>query len=161
GSDPSAVRIRATLDARMTGAAYAEAFGAQFDTAPPAVAAMYASLRARETIGTPGSAAVWVRGRGFEAANLTIENGHEQGRGDIANHSQAVALMLDDADEAHLDNVRLIGFQDTLFLAATSPAHPARAFIHRSYVEGDMDFIFGEATAYFLETEVRTLGDRA
>jgi hypothetical protein len=62
---------------------------------------------------------------------------------------------------AHLENVRLIGFQDTLHLNATSPTQPARAFFDRVYVEGDMDFIFGEATAFFRASEIRTLGDRA
>jgi pectin methylesterase-like acyl-CoA thioesterase len=69
--------------------------------------------------------------------------------------------MLDDADEANFDNVRVIGFQDTLYLAASSPEKPARAFFNRSYSEGDMDFIFGEATAYFRDSEIRSLGDRA
>lgn len=119
------------------------------------------SLDATKAGNTPASSIVRVRSRGFQARNLTIENAHNKDRGDKANQSQAVALMLDDADEAHLENVRLLGFQDTLYLAATDPERPARAFIHRSYVEGDMDFIFGEATAYFLATEVRSLGDRA
>lgn len=119
------------------------------------------SLDATKAGNTPASSIVRVRARGFQAKNLTIENSHNKDRGDKANQSQAVALMLDDADEAHLENVRLLGFQDTLYLAATNAERPARAFIHRSYVEGDMDFIFGEATAYFLATEVRSLGDRA
>lgn len=119
------------------------------------------SLDATKAGNTPASSVVRVRARGFQAKNLTIENSHNKGRGDRQNQSQAVALMLDDADEAHLENVRLLGFQDTFYLAATNAERPARAFIHRSYIEGDMDFIFGEATAYFLATEVRSLGDRA
>ena len=116
------------------------------------------------------SAVVRVRNHGFQARNLTIENSHNKDRGDIADQTQAVALALDDADRVHLDNVRLIGFQDTFFLSASDPERPphaglhrgpARAFIDRSYIEGDMDFIFGEATAYFRATEVRSLGDRA
>ena len=108
-----------------------------------------------------GNPVVRVRNRGFRAANLTIANTHNKDRGDRADQTQAVALMLDDADRAHLENVRLVGFQDTLHLSATSPSAPARAFLDRVYVEGDMDFIFGEATAYFRESEIRTLGDRA
>ena len=160
GADAGAVRIRATLDATWTGRRYAEAFGAAFARAPPAVAAMFDSLKERATVATPGSAVAWVRARGFQAKNLTFENGHNRATGDIANQSQAVALLLDDADEAHLEGVRLLGYQDTLYLAATSPDRPARAFIHRAYIEGDMDFIFGEATAFFLASEIRSLGDR-
>jgi pectin methylesterase-like acyl-CoA thioesterase len=161
GVDAHAVRIRATLDATWTGARYAGAFGAVFAQAHPDIAAMFAAVKERAAIGTPGSAVAWVRARGFQARNLTIENGHNRAAGDLANHSQAVALLLDDADEAHLEGVRLTGYQDTFYLAATSPDRPARAFVHRASIEGDMDFIFGEATAYFLESEVRSLGDRA
>jgi pectinesterase len=159
--DAAAVRIRAKLDATLPGAQFAHAFGRGFANAPPAIAAMFDAVAGRATVATPGSAVVWVRNRGFRAVNLTIENAHNKDRGDTANQSQAVALMLDDADRAHLENVRLLGYQDTFYLRASSPSRPVRAFVDRSYVEGDMDFIFGEATAYFRATEIRSLGDRA
>jgi len=117
-------------------------------------------IRARPAGGI-ASAVVRVRNRGFRAAHLTIENSHNKERGDFADQTQAVALALDDADRVHLENVRLLGYQDTFFLAASSPGRLARAFVDRSYVEGDMDFIFGEATAFFRATEIRSLGDRA
>jgi pectinesterase len=160
GLDPAAVRIRANLDATMTGARYAEAFGAPFARAQTASAAMFDSVKARAAIGTPGSAVAWIRNRGFQARNLTIENLHNKGRGDARDQSQAVALLVDDADRTAFENVRLLGFQDTLYLRASTVPRTARSFFHRAYVEGDMDFIFGEATGYFLATEVRTLGDR-
>lgn len=103
--------------------------------------------------GTAGSATVRIANDGFQAKNLTFAN-------TFKGFSQAVALLVDDADRVHLDNVRFEGFQDTLYLKATSPEKPARVFVHKSYVEGDVDFIFGEATAYFLDTEVRSLGRR-
>jgi pectin methylesterase-like acyl-CoA thioesterase len=161
GPDASGVRIVATLDARISGEQYAHTFGAGMRDAHPAVAAMFRSVAAQATVGTFGSSVVWVRNAGFQARNLTIENAHNKDRGDVRDHSQAVALRVEDADRAQFENVRLLGFQDTLLLAAGAPKAPPRAFFHRSYIEGDMDFIFGEATAYFLETEVRTLGDRA
>ena len=107
------------------------------------------------------TAVVHVRSRGFQAANLTIENAHNKVHGDHTDQVQAVALKLEDADESHLENVRLIGYQDTFFLAASDPQRPPRTFIERSYIEGDMDFIFGEGIGYFRESEIRTLGDRA
>ena len=119
------------------------------------------SLDAAQAGNTPASSIVRVRARGFQALNLSIENTYNKDRGDKAYQSQAVALMLDDADEAHFENVRVIGFQDTLYLASANPGKPARAFFDRSYVEGDMDFVFGEATAYFRDSEIRSLGDRA
>ncbi|APV51137.1 hypothetical protein BWI17_16470 [Betaproteobacteria bacterium GR16-43] len=161
GADPSAVRIRATLDALVTGERYAKAFGPAFADAPASVAAMFNSLKARPTVGTPGSAVTWIRAPGFEAKNVTFENAHNKDRGDGTNHSQAVAVLLDDADRAHFEDVQLLGFQDTLFLSATSPERPSRAFFHRTLIEGDMDFIFGEGIGYFLDSQIRTLGDRA
>jgi pectin methylesterase-like acyl-CoA thioesterase len=164
GSDPSAVRIVATLDAALPGARYAGRFGAQFAGAPHTVTAMFDALKDRATIGTPGSAVAWIRNDGFEASNVTFANGYNKEQGDAVGgstvQSQAVAMMVDDADRVRFENVRFEGFQDTLYLHSTSPLRPARAFIHHSYVEGDMDFIFGEGTAYFLDTEIRSLGDR-
>lgn len=119
------------------------------------------SLKDGKPVGTPGSATVRIRNSGFQAKNLTFENGYNKDVGDAARHSQAVAVFVDDADRVQFENVRFVGYQDTLYLHATSPERPARVFLHKSYIEGDMDFIFGAATAFFLRTEIRTLGDRA
>ena len=114
--------------------------------------------------GTIRSSVVRVRNDGFQARNITFANAYNKDRGDAAGpgtvQAQAVAMAVDGADRVQFENVRFEGFQDTLYLGSSTPRKPARAFIHRSYVEGDMDFIFGEATAYFLDSEVRTLGDR-
>jgi pectin methylesterase-like acyl-CoA thioesterase/lysophospholipase L1-like esterase len=160
-TDPGAVRIRVALDARTTGERYAQRFGAEFEGTQADIAAMFDSVRRRPAVGTPGSAVVWVKSHGFRARNLTIENAWNKDRGDAKQQSQAVALLLDDADRAHLDNVRLLGFQDTFFAASSAPERPAAAFVHRSRIEGDMDFVFGEGTVYFLDSEIRSLGDRA
>ncbi|HEX7606357.1 MAG TPA: pectinesterase family protein, partial [Usitatibacter sp.] len=164
GGDASAVRIVADLDAATPGSRYGETFGAQFSKVDPSIASMFASVKERATVGTPGSAVAWIRNAGFQARKLTFENAYNKARGDAVEsgsvHSQAVAVMVDDADRVQFENVRFEGFQDTLYLKSSSPSRPARSFFHDSYVEGDMDFIFGEATAYFLATEIRSLGDR-
>ena len=165
GSDASAVRIVADLDAATPGSRYGEKYGAQFSAADPSIVAMFASVKERAAVGTPGSAVAWIRNAGFQARTLTFENAYNKARGDAVEngsaHSQAVALMVDDADRVQFENVRFEGFQDTLYLKSSSPARIARSFFHASYVEGDINFIFGEATAYFLATEIRSLGDRA
>lgn len=169
GSDAAATRIVAKLDASVTGAAYTARHGAQFAQAAPEARAMFDSVKDRDQIRTFGTATVWVQSDGFQARNLTIENGYNK---DIGNaraealpnvnnvHHQALALQVDGADRAQFENVRLIGFQDTLYVKAKALATSTRSFFHRSYIEGDVDFIFGDATAYFLDSEVRTLGDR-
>ena len=169
GNDASATRITAKLDASNTGAAYAARYGAQFATAPAAVQAMYATIRDRAQIGTFGTATVWVQDNGFQARNLTFENAYNKDTDNaraeelpnINNvHHQALALQVDGADRAQFENVRLLGFQDTLYLKAPRTATTSRSFFNRSYIEGDVDFIFGDSTAYFHQTEIRSLGDR-
>jgi pectin methylesterase-like acyl-CoA thioesterase len=169
GKDASATRITARLDASNTGAAYAAQYGAQFAHAAPDAQAMYASVKDRAQIGTFGTATVWIKNNGFQARNLTFENGYNKDTGNaraeelpnINNvHHQALALQVDSADKVQFENIRLIGFQDTLYLKAPQVGTTSRSFFNKSYIEGDVDFIFGDSTAYFYQTEIRSLGDR-
>lgn len=178
-ADAGKTRISASLDASVTGDEYAARFGAQFADVDPAIAAMHAQIRVRPTISTFGSAVVWVRSNGFQARNITFENAFNKSTGNMRNecgerdcgkpsvyaqtnlvHHQAVALQLEGADRAQFENLRLLGFQDTLYLKSAVTG-TARSFFHRSYVEGDVDFIFGDATAYFYRSEIKSLGDRS
>jgi pectin methylesterase-like acyl-CoA thioesterase len=167
GADAAATRISADLDAGVPGSRYAARFGGQFASVEPAIAAMFAAVRERAAVGTPGSAVAWIRNNGFQARNITFENTFNKDRGDWIAESdervvqrQAVALMVDGADKVQFDNVRFTGFQDTLFLKASAPGATARSFFNKAYVEGDMDFIFGDGTAYFHRSQIKSLGDR-
>lgn len=169
GKDAAATRITAKLDASNTGAAYHAQYGPQFAKAAPAVQAMYAGIKDRAQIGTFGTQTVWVQNNGFQARNVTFENGYNKDTGNaraeelpnINNiHHQALALSVDGADKAQFENVRLIGFQDTLYLKSPQIGSTVRSFFNKSYIEGDVDFIFGDSTAYFYQSEIRTLGDR-
>lgn len=169
GKEAASTRITAKLEASMTGAAYDAAHGAQFENAPAEIQAMYAGVKAREQIGTFGTATVWIRNSGFQARNLTVENGYNKDTGNaraealpnINNiHHQALALQVDGADKAQFENIRLLGFQDTLYLKSPQIGSTVRSFFNKSYIEGDVDFIFGDSTAYFYQSEIRTLGDR-
>ena len=95
--------------------------------------------------GTGKSASVWASGDGFEAHNLTIQNDYHLNN---TERSQAVALRLT-ADRAVLTKVRLLGAQDTLYAASRSPDSPSRQYFRDCYVEGHVDFIFGDAKAFF------------
>jgi pectinesterase len=95
--------------------------------------------------GTGKSASVWASGDGFEAHNLTMQNDYHLHN---AEKSQAVALRLT-ADRAVLTNVRLLGAQDTLYAASKSPDSPSRQYFRDCYIEGHVDFIFGDAKAFF------------
>ncbi|MBE1491714.1 pectinesterase family protein [Plantactinospora soyae] len=100
------------------------------------------------TYGTNGSATATVTGRGFSATNLTISNDFDE----VANAGQAghqaVALYLN-SDRSVLTNVRLLGDQDTFLIGAT-----ARSYLRNSYVEGTVDFIFGDGIAVLHSTQV-------
>ena len=103
--------------------------------------------------------------------HLTIENAS----GDSATHGQAIALYAD-GDRLTIDSCRLLGHQDTLFTGPLpekerqpggfigskqfAPRINGRQYYKNCYICGDIDFIFGSATAYFehctLESLLRT-----
>ena len=85
-----------------------------------------------ETVFIGGSATA------FMARNLTFENSTPD-----RNATPGVALI-SIADRAIFDNVRCLGYQDTLCLDGM-----ARQYFRKSFITGDADFIFGNATAVF------------
>ena len=110
-----------------------------------------------ETWGTSGSATLIVQAANFRAEHLTIENNFDfLGNDALATdapqkvrHSQAVALMTDTgSDRALFRDVRLSGYQDTLYVNA------GRSAFVGSVVEGNVDFIFGAGTALFLDSDI-------
>ena len=180
GADAGATKISADLDAAVSGEEYATRFGAQFANSDSAIKAMHDAVKAKVMVETVGSAIVWIKNDGFQARNLTFENAYNKAHGDakaecpsggcaqvMVNgvlqvvHHQAVALMVDGADKVQFENVRLLGFQDTLFLKSQATGITVRSFFDRSYIEGDVDYIFGDTTAYFYRSEIKTLGDRS
>jgi pectin methylesterase-like acyl-CoA thioesterase len=90
--------------------------------------------------GTFGSATVTVAAKEFIASNLTFANDYGTG-------SQAVAINMN-GDKGIYRNVRFLGNQDTLL------ANTQRQYIVNSYVEGTVDFIFGDAVAVFNATSI-------
>lgn len=97
--------------------------------------------------------------------NLTFENSAGKGT-DVG---QALALYAD-GDRLVFDNCRFLGGQDTLFTAPLPPREiepngfigpkqhaprlTGRHYYRDCYIEGDIDFIFGGATAYFEHCEL-------
>ena len=109
------------------------------------------------TWGTYGSASVAVFSDDAQLANLTIANdamdrvrdgqGYPAGVGE-AGGAQAVAFMTK-GDKLQLQNLRLIGHQDTFFVRG-----PGRVFVDRSFISGDVDFIFGSAQLVINESTI-------
>lgn len=111
--------------------------------------------------GTPGSATLIIRAANIQLQQLTIENTFDFLANDaLANddpkripNSQAVALHLDNGSDRFLArNTRLLGYQDTLFVNA------GRSWFDRSFIAGNVDFIFGKGNALFTNSEIKTLG---
>jgi pectinesterase len=160
GAKPADVRLRFALHAGASGAEFerrvAQAMAAT-GPVPPAVAQRLVRCAARDRIGTFCTAVLTVERGGTRLQNLSIENTHDEGAGNV--DQQAVALAVEGADRVHLDRVRLLGHQDTLYLSKDAASdRPARVFIDRSLVAGDVDFIFGNGTAFIQRSEIRFNG---
>ncbi|WP_405666778.1 pectinesterase family protein [Streptomyces sp. NBC_01166] len=110
------------------------------------------------TYGTSGSATVAAEANGFQARNLTISNDFDEGANQNMSGLQAVALRTA-ADKVFLDSVIVTGDQDTLLLDTASKATLGRVYMKNSYVIGNVDFIFGRATAV-IDASVITLKKR-
>ena len=102
------------------------------------------SLNAKTAGGTFFTETVEINGTGFEADNITFENA-------AGNTGQAVAVA-DRADRSIFKHCRFLGHQDTLF------ADYGRQYYVDSYIEGGVDFIFGNAAAVFEHSELHANG---
>ncbi|WP_210592524.1 pectinesterase family protein [Streptomyces sp. GESEQ-35] len=109
------------------------------------------------TYGTPGSATLSVQSDDSQVRNLTVTNDFDEAsHQDIAN--QAVALLTQ-ADKIVLDSLIVNGDQDTLELETAAKDKLGRVYVSNSYITGNVDFIFGRATAV-VDRSVITLKKR-
>jgi pectinesterase len=102
------------------------------------------SLNAKTAGGTFFTQTVEINGTGFEADNITFENS-------AGNTGQAVAVA-DRGDRSIFKHCRFLGHQDTLF------ADYGRQYYVDSYIEGGVDYIFGNAAAVFERDELHSNG---
>lgn len=91
---------------------------------------------------TWGAASTIVAGNDFTAENITFHNSSLRGTG------QAQAIRID-ADRAIFYNCKFISHQDTVFANGDS-----RQYFLNCYIEGDVDFIYGSATAVFENCDI-------
>ncbi|MEI7027924.1 pectinesterase family protein [Paenibacillus sp. y28] len=99
-----------------------------------------------QPLGTFRTAVVSALGDDFRMERLTVHNTAGVGEG----IGQAVALYLA-GDRAVINNVRLLSYQDTLYTCK------GRHYFTNCYIEGHVDYIFGEATAVFRQCELHSL----
>jgi polygalacturonase len=109
--------------------------------------------------GTLHSGTFNVGGDDFFARGVTFANDFAKTHPPTQEGAQAVALLVT-GDRAVFRDVRILGAQDTLYLGSKScsapegPCVPARQFLRDCYVEGHVDFIFGDAMAVFQNCEI-------
>jgi len=165
GTQPEAVRIELALDSQFSPAQYRQTVNA--DHYPPNSPAYYQyALCAGKTsafIGTNCAAVFWSQSNDLQLVNLTIANSLLD-TVDGGTH-QGVALRTD-GDRVQLKNVRLLGRQDTLYLNISNRKNEAltdrihRVYVQDSYIEGDVDYVFGRANAVFDGVHFHTVSSR-
>lgn len=130
-------------------------------------ASLYARMPSSD-IGKLGTFRTWtfrIDADEVRLSDLTIENASGSGE----EIGQAVALSAD-GDRLCFENLKLSGCQDTLFTGPLpmkerekrgfigpkefEPRRNGRQLYRRCRIEGDIDFIFGSASAYFEECEL-------
>ncbi|MEU5181292.1 pectinesterase family protein [Streptomyces longwoodensis] len=108
------------------------------------------------TLGTTGSATTTVQADGFTARWITFANDWLRADHPGVTGTQAVALKVQ-GDRSAFFNCRFLGHQDTLYADSTALTAFARQYYAHCHVEGDVDFVFGRATAVFEHCQFRTL----
>jgi pectinesterase len=121
-----------------------------------------------EFYNTFNSYTIYIGGDNFFAENITFQNSAGKG----SEVGQAVAVYAD-GDKLHFKNCSFLAHQDTLFTGPLPPSPVERAnfggpgdgkerrkvkqYYESCYIEGDIDFIFGSATAVFKNCEIFSL----
>lgn len=102
---------------------------------------------AKPNLSTFTSYTLLIQGNDIVLENLTIQN--TAGR-----VGQAVALHIE-GDRVKVKNCNITGNQDTLLVTRDG----SRQYFKDCYIEGTTDFIFGEATALFVNCTIKSLSN--
>ena len=108
------------------------------------------------TYGTTGSATTTVQADGFTARWITFANDWLRTDHPGVSGTQAVAIKVQ-GDRSSFTRCRFLGHQDTLYADSMALGTFARQYFAHCYVEGDVDFVFGRATAVYEDCHFRTL----
>ena len=108
------------------------------------------------TYGTTGSATTLIRTDGFTARWITFANDWLRADHPDITGTQAVAVKVQ-GDRSAFHHCRFLGHQDTLYADSFALGTFARQYYAHCYVEGDVDFVFGRATAVYEDCHFRTL----
>lgn len=173
GRHPSETVLAESIDAEMPGTEYLTRFEAQFASSSAPVAAIFRRIAARATLTTANASVLRIEADDTQLLNLTIRNTYNADRAQEGSQErnafnqytrgqhQAVALLVAGADRVLLQNVHLRSHQDTLYLQSPTKGETVRSCLVECDIAGDVDFIFGQSTAWFSKCRLRSLGHRA
>ncbi len=102
--------------------------------------------------GSTGAATLAILADDVTVEAITIENGYDE----VANGPSQAQALRTVGDRLVLEAVRLLGNQDT-FLAESPKGEVSRVYVTDSYIEGDVDFIYGRATLVVDGSEIHSL----
>ena len=112
-------------------------------------------------LGDQGSATVQALGDSFYADNITFQNTFDfENNQDTTPNAQALALWVT-GDHAIFNNSRFVGRQDTIFGGSkgctSTTCTSARQYFFQAYVEGNVDYIFGDGATVFESSTIHTV----
>lgn len=98
-------------------------------------------------VGTDKSGTIIVgpKGTNFSMYNITVENTYNTKDNTGKNQQTPAVALCINADKVLVNKCKIIGRQDTLYVKGTNN----RIYFKDTYIEGTVDFIFGNADAYF------------
>lgn len=108
------------------------------------------------TYGTTGSATATIAADGFTAKDITFRNSFDRAKHPEITATQAVAVKTT-GDRVLFDRVRFEGHQDTLYADTPSTTARSRQYYRDCAITGDVDFLFGRATAVFERATITAL----
>ncbi|MFE9648595.1 pectinesterase family protein [Streptomyces sp. NPDC006365] len=105
--------------------------------------------------GSTGSATVRIAANDITARNLTFSNDFDEAAYELKGE-QALAMKTT-GDRIVFENTAFLGNQDTLMTDSPRLTTVSRVYIRDSYIEGDVDFVYGRATTVIERSVIKAL----
>ncbi|MFH8803061.1 pectinesterase family protein [Streptomyces sp. NPDC017936] len=105
--------------------------------------------------GSTGSATVRIAANDVTARNLTFSNDFDEAAHEL-NGEQALAVKTT-GDRIVFEDTAFLGNQDTLMTDSPALDAVSRVYIRDSFIEGDVDFVYGRATTVIERSVIRAL----
>ncbi|MFJ4082165.1 pectinesterase family protein [Streptomyces iakyrus] len=105
--------------------------------------------------GSTGSATVRIAANDVTARNLTFSNDFDEAAHELKGE-QALAMKTT-GDRIVFEDTAFRGNQDTLMTDSPKLTTVSRVYVRDSYIEGDVDFVYGRATTVIERSVIRAL----